>query len=297
LANDWMSVGQYYHMKDLTQDLTKTTLRENFKYWVSKFVTRNVPAKDSTRKFIPATHTFPFFKKTDVAQEILLNDQALLAAKVRRRGTGADSGREMMEARSMNLHEFVFSYLGAHDPYYAKIGRANSPGFGVFIKRDIEEFPSCNATRRDLASKEAEKPFEREFLLPSDARSFACLQALNDKRHSGDFWHYWGDPKYLREVGYLSHQWEWKVEIHFHEKVEVDDFEAIIWPYHEVAIGAGKKAKKVLGDVDAFQKTFPKCKTILYNWENPSERTSLFIASNIVANYFVEHREYPDELD
>ena len=284
-------------MNDLTIDLTTKKLKENFKYWLSKFAIKTVPVEDSKRKTLPATHTFPYFKRTKVAEDILLNQRAIFAASNRSFTTGLDPGRAMCEARSLNLHHFVFSYLGAHDPYYAKIGRADSPGFGVFIKGGLEEFPSCNATRRDLASKEAMKPFEREFLLPADARTFACLQAMNDKRHCGDFWHYWGDPKYLSEVGYLSNQWEWKVELHFREKVEVDDFEAVIWPYHEVAIGAAKKAKRVLGDIDAFRKTFPKCKTILYNWENPNERTSLFTASNIVANYVVEQGEYPDELD
>jgi hypothetical protein len=295
-------------MVDATKDLDEEKLQENFKYWVAQLSEASSLSEGPIPECaLPTAHTFGFYReffgtKRNIYEDILLIDKALLSDKYRKQNKKLlpreyRARVRMTRARRVKLHHFVFSYFGIHDPYYTRGGEYAIPGFGVFIKTNIEAFPNCNATRRDISSPEVKPPFIREFLLPSDAKLLAYLQALNDARHSNDFWHYWGKPQYFSNPGYATRHWEWNIELHFRDKVPVSDFAAILWPFELQAVGAGRLERRMLGDYETFQSIFPNCKVIPYNWKQYGQSSSLIIASYSVARFYLANNRFPDEAE
>jgi hypothetical protein len=286
-------------MVDATKDLDEDKLRENFRHWVAQWPgTSGLSAGSVTECLLPTAHTFGFYRELSgdrrlIYEDILLTDKALVCDKSRKRNKKLLPER----VRRLKLHHFVFSYFGIHDSYYTRGGELAIPGFGVFIKTKLENFPVCNATRRDVNSPEVKRPLAREFLLPGDAKALAFLQAENDDRHGGDFWHYWGDPGLFFDDHYSNSHWEWKIELHFRDRVPVEDFAAILWPFELRAVRAGRLERRMLGEYEVFQSLFPECKVIPYNWEEPGQNSSLLVASYAVARYYLANNKFPEEAD
>jgi hypothetical protein len=284
-------------------------LRENFAYWLSKWnPCRHPSGGDAPGLTIPTTHTFPA-ERWEAAKnahvypyrEILFEDQALLS-NFRQRSLGriprGELGPKMEEARAANLDKFVFAYLGVHDPYYARQTGCQMAykAFGVFLGRDLDVFPACNATRRDLASKEAEKPPNREFLLPQDARTYSQYQVLNDKNHVDDFWHYWGGYHYWMVAEYREKHWEWKIEFHYREEVPVGRLEAILWPveFVSVRLRGGIQAKdnsESVSELELFRRSHPGVWVVPYSWS--SVRHAFVISSYATVRYVLRHQRVP----
>jgi hypothetical protein len=202
----------------------------------------------------------------------------------------------MAEARAVNLDHFVFGYLGVHDPYYAKqTGRVFAiKAFGIFLGVDLDVFPTCNATRRDLAACPGQP--EREFLLPRDGRLYSHYQVLNDPVHGGDFWHYWGAYSHWRNPSYQTEHWKWKVEFHYRNMVPINQVEAILWPIEFVATKVGRAGharvdSESKAEIRDFRKKFPNVFVIPYNWD--SAYHSFVQASHAIVVYVLKHHTYP----
>lgn len=291
---------------DLLTGLKKARLRSNFAFWIGKEKYPDSAARSSPALRVPTTHTFGAWRMDGARvagrpyREILFDHGALKSDYDRYRGSKRTSGpklrRTMSDARSVGLDRFVFAYLGVHDAYYARSGTVDVPAFGVFIKRVGEKFPQCHTTRRDLNSREAERPPDREFLLPEHGRHWAGLQATHDPRHFGDFWHYWGSKKYLRRASYAQDAWTWKVEFHFHRRVEVANFDALMWPYELLARSSGKKRRAIIEEpgLRELQARYPSCPVVLYQWSGSTPTICLIRASEATARFLLATGKYPD---
>jgi hypothetical protein len=300
-------------MINATRDLTEASLKKNFGYWLRKLRVRKSVVHPWDMAFkIPSTHTFGAWRKWGEGEDaqdfpydqILFRDRGLISDYHRRkrirRGLKTPY-RKMSKAKRVKLDRFVFAYFGVHDPYYARSGEIDVAAFGIFIQTDLERFPKCNATRRDLSSAEAEWPPDREFLLPIDARIIAKQQVASEKHHKDDFWHYWGNEQYFMDPGYANEHWSWKTELHFFERVDVKHMDAVLWPYElrgRLNDWGGRRRYFIGGDAaNQFKKFHPSCQVIPYHWSNAKPTLSLVKASGAVSRFLVVKGRYPDSAD
>jgi hypothetical protein len=166
--------------------------------------------------------------------------------------------------------------------------------------RELEVFPRCHATRRDLKSPQAEEPPVREFLLPNDARVLTHLQAQDpDEPHKNDFWHYWGAYQYWNEdVNFRRDHWKWKVELHYRDRVAVTEIDAILWPVEFRLVRSRtngvERRSPDLAEIARFRKAHPGIWVIPYEW---SERgfADLVRVSTGTALYFHAYHSYPED--
>jgi len=294
------------HVKDLEEE----ELRRNYDFW-----TTTVPAspkykleagfEDALRQ-VPTTHSFGArsggILKLD--EKVLFEDKALLANTERRRALASvGAGTVGSTAARWGLDEFVFTYLGVHDPYYA---RTHFPAFGVFVKRGAETFPRCNATRRDLASPETggddDATVRLQFLLPSDARDLpsdtrelASLELGNDDRHQGSFRRYWGFPEFWADAGYATDSWKWKHEFHFLEQIPTTNFDAILWP-REMRVNAwtrGFVPAPLTDRQSEFMDAHKQCAVISYSPSTHYPASAFVSASARVAEHYVRTGSFP----
>lgn len=254
------------------------------------------------------THTFPSEKfwgnKTQYPyKEILFETQKLLSSTKRRKIDKNEPTRDMDHARDFGLDNYVFAYLGRHQPYYATLHDATSAifpnisyPFGIFIKRECEVFPKCNASRRDLASNQITTPHYCEFFLPQDARSFVAYQIMSE-RHNKDAWHYWGAARYsLSDEKYNRENWQWLIEFHFLEELSIENIEAILWPIEKVFlnVGFGETTSVLKKDASEFREKHPGCCVIEYDCDLPTAGDDFIRASCAVTRFFIEEGQYPE---
>jgi len=296
----------------IVDQLDEKRLKENFSNWSVWIKTKPVRfVGDELNSLLisaqmvlakaPTTHTWGMQIRerqesgfqSYAFESILFKDKALLAANNSAQRY-SDSGTTRLDAQT-GLEKYVFAYLGAHDPYYA---RGNFPAFGVFIKKDAERFPYCNATRRDLHSLEVRadsRPFIDYFLLPEDARKFAAHEAVY--LHDGDVFHYLGHLRHFGEKGYIDKRWQWLIEFHFRERVELNYFDAILWPVVRGAssMRSGSRPNARLKEAVAkFAKDNTQCCTITYEITTPSRAPAQFLTAAAVAmNYYLERDRFP----
>jgi hypothetical protein len=296
---------------DATSELTKELLDDNFQRLKEKVDRTNEVAEiEGFVHLLPSSHTFPFYKswggpspgETYPYKEILFSQRALLSNK-RRVTLGfiktGEPQRKMEKARSINLDAFVFCSMGAHDAYYSGSLDSPNPPFGVFVKPRTEAFPHCHATHHDLASPEANPNEIQEFLHSVDSRTLSYITSKRETRHLGDYWHYWGSPEYFLAADYASDLWKWKSEFHFLEKIQIQEFDAVLWPFEETRTRLGfREISPVGGDKElrAFRKTNPNCSVVSYRFEADHFSECLLRASYETAIYFTTHHEYPSSV-
>jgi hypothetical protein len=266
------------------------------------------PPRGAEAVLLPTTHTFGAFKNWDVAgkanwretwKSILIEDRALLSdarRTVDNKLLDGEPRRDMPEARKMGLDQYVFAYLGVHDPHYAREGPILQPPFGVFISTEKETFPRVIVTNRDLRSPDAPNDdLTATFLLPLDGRRLAYFEAKHNPRHKGDFWHYWGSPRCSDGHTFHSECWKWFLEFHYHDTVPASDFVAILWPHRHVALSGGGRMLESIGQPEVFNSTHPQCRLIPYIWDVDKNGHDFRQASDDVARFFAKHQHFPED--
>ena len=193
-------------MKLKKVSLNKKQLKENYNHWLNLWPDRTEPEPEIMLRLtdnVLTTHTFPFSKILDTGDVIpyetifsekpgngVLSNGYRKAVKIN--PDDDKSNRNIPDG----LENYVFAYLGIHQPYYArkqddKIG-VNTKPFGIFVKSpnesaSIETFDDCHASRRDvgLGNEDVnQSDKDKEFLLAEDARMLMAYQICNDKHHT-----------------------------------------------------------------------------------------------------------------
>jgi hypothetical protein len=289
------------------KSLTPDQLAENFDYWSSRLRKGQTVSQQSTPSFLlrmPPAHTWGYRLRSQsdspykrfLYEIILFQDKALLAKTIRLKGGKPDTSTVGPTARLCGLDEYVFAYLGVHEPRYA---RDDFPAFGVFIKvsKVLESFPRCIASRRDLDSPERKKqqvPIETHFLLPDHGRKLAELERISDPRHAADPWRYWSAFEYWNK-----NSWKWKIEFHYHERVGIDDFSAILWPTdpaHFTRMSGKNGETRSNRDVTRFLETYPQCTVIRYELDWSQQGDSLLRASTLAARHYDQKGIFPSRI-
>jgi hypothetical protein len=304
------STGRLYFLTELqmsgmrkASDLSEVELRKNFAHWRSLLpASASYPPEagyHGALRQLPTTHTFGSRSGPveHLDRKILFEDQALLSNAARTRTHPvAKSGTVASMAVRLGLNEFVFTYLGVHDPYYS---RTHFPAFGVFAKRDIEVFPSCNATRRDLASPEVitddDATILLQFLLPVDARELAGTELQTDSRHKGSFHCYWGFPEFWNDHTYAKQNWQWKYEFHFFDSIPTTQFDAVLWPM-EMRVNRwtrGRVPAPLTARQAEFAAAHPNCAVIPYEPSTRRPGQAFVSASARVAEYYLRNSHFP----
>ena len=300
-------------MNDVISELTLSDAEKNFQHW-SKELCCNHDGVDEREPamHVLLTHTFPSRKvwsgadgvlcEKDLCGEILEAGKGLLSEHYRERNGYYLPGEprpEMERARAVQLNKFVFAYLGVHDPAYSRrFDFGFEPAFGLFLRTGLEAraFPNCNATRRDLASKESSFLVDRraDFVTAEGARKLCRCETIQDRgRHRGDFWRYWGAIEFW-EGDFADQHWHWKYEFHFHERIDVGDFDAVLWPEVGATFeGLGDGFTSLHDRAAGFQRKYPNCQIVFYEWDPLKPLTALVEASTAVAKYRLATGQLP----
>jgi len=280
--------------------LSPKDLKGNFDFWSERAgyhpPTPAVPWIEEALQVLPTTHTFGLHgrerPKGYLHRAILFDEQALVSNAGRAMAGDRTTARTVgFNARAVLLDQFVFSYLGVHNPYYA---RGSFPAFGVFISKPLEEYPLCNCTRRDLAVVTTGEALSTYFLLPEDGRRLAAMEVTHDPQHQGDFWHYWGAEQHWKGK-YPTVQWRWMFEFHFRNRVSIHNVDAVLWP-HVLSVDPwtlGSAVSEVAEDQARFAQIFPKCTVISYNPSTARPAIAFVRASEKAARHFLKHKAFP----
>jgi hypothetical protein len=203
----------------------------------------------------------------------------------------ADENPKGIVACEFGLYKYVFAFLCSHEPYYAE--NYAEPAFGVFISKEIEKDDTVNASRRDMATLEININEERaltdeeikriraEFLMPEDARKLIACEI--NKNYDKSIWEYWDAP------------WDKKAEMHFFDKVRIEDIKGIIWPVKKLNMKGGRTDMSYYYDqfMD-FAKECPHIKIYQYDWTSKYGHKAFKNASRYVSEFFYNHGKYPE---
>lgn len=292
-----------------TRDLQEAALVENYSRWREQLVGPMQFGSDQFLKAL-ATHTFPALKAWNstapeqlaVYESILFRDRALLSDKTREleaRFSTEEHRRRGLQWREAGLDSWVSAYIGVHDPYYSLGEDVPMPAFGLFFASDAESLEVCLATRRDLASPEADEVLEHNFLTPAQTRELLRCETCIIDHHQGDFWHYWGSPQYWHsDLGYGPGMWKWKHELHFYDRLSLANIDAVLWPS---IVGAnptdeGREYSAVTTAGEQFRAQWPRISVLYYDWSPVDPNRDFMEASYIVAKYAMTFGVYPPSL-
>lgn len=277
-------------------DLKELDLDGNFLYWTREYQseTKAIVSQEDVESLrcLPTTHTFGWRSgsTTELHREILFKDRSLRSSSSRR-GNQKDTSFVASTASEIGFDSYVFTYLGVHDPFYA---RNHFPAFGVFVRSDRETFPKCIATRRDLASKDIAFPLLwRQFLKPLDSRQLLVTE-LQWGHCDGSFERYWGYPAHWN----VDH-WQEVYEFHFRENIPVSDFAAILWPREFMLdpYDGGLVPQPHTADQKEFLSNFPNCKVIFYDPQPHGDPLKAFVkASAEAVEYYRINKRFPEFL-
>jgi hypothetical protein len=284
-------------------EITRDQLSRNFDTHLKNITNeQKIVVPDFMDQFmqLDVTHTFAEIDRDGCSlfQNIFFNSnenhRGLLSYQYRENNGLPNSRDPSGDAALFGLYEFVYAYLGSHEPYYG--GGDIDPAFGVFLSKELERTISSNASRRDLASPEIRPPVENEFMIPEDARKIIVFEIVNG--YHGDIWHYWGNPNAdYADADYLKNMWKKKAEMHFFDSVQISDINGIIWPHKRVWTVNGFDDSQRTEKQRQFVELYPNIRIYNYQW-NPESGSKAFLnASYRVSQYLFEHNEYPENCN
>lgn len=287
-------------------------LEANLEYCLSRWQPL-VDPPDDVRSFLRAahaTHTFAYSKMVDGEQfwpyEDILDLETrygLLSDRYReeqglfRKG---ERRRDMPIARELGLDSYVFSYLGAHEPYYARDEAIDSRPVGVFIKRESETVPRSHASFRD-AHADGNQTIEekrKELLSCTGARKLAAYQVTNDPAHKRSIHHYWGDSELLGDPEYMKNSWRKKLEFRHYNCIKLEEIEALLWP--EWVEVRGPNSFTTMSQTPTEVKDFCReydCPCIIYTLDHRLGERSFLEASIVASMFFDENGRFPDKAE
>lgn len=306
--------------------LKETELVSNYNYWMNKFNSPVIKPETSIlsilREKICTTHSFPFTKNTPTGDVIPyetifsdLPDNGILSNGLREEKNINPDDDKSSRNIPPGLKNYVFSYLGIHQPYYSrmqedKLGLLSKP-FGVFIKNpysnpDLEIFPENHASRRDVGKDNDDvdqKNLDFEYLLPRDARLLMAYQICNDHVHKvaidqiDCFWHYYGNKKYWADKDYADNSWKKKAEFRFFEKLELSEISAVLWPvWIHGSDEENEEYSRTHDDVQVYSKKYPDIKFITYDLDLRNPEICFVEASYIALEFYLKNNKFPEDI-
>lgn len=275
------------------------------------------PPSDSTQvgklDNLPTTHSFGYEKifYLDVtknitrsvfpAKSILFQHKAFLSDSSRDKVAilgDTQPKREMTKAREFGLDEFVFAYLGVHEYYYTQCQGINVPAFGAFFKASLDLIkPLANATLYDLESPLA-SPYKPEdiVLTAQNARELTLNEISNS--YSNDFYDYWICEGYISKGILDGKKWARKREFHYHEKVDVSELTALLWPLELRYDPVTEKAEirgATIREIRDFKSTYPDVQVFTYIWIGEEGEDRFTFGSHLIAKELLEVGALPFE--
>jgi hypothetical protein len=291
------------------RQLTEAELEHNFELFNALLEPKlKFPLTEESRQALSsATTTHAFGSRAGgesrLYRKILFEDGGLKSNRSRR-STSRDLLASVPDlAKSVGLDEYVFTYLGIHDPYYA---RTHFPAFGIFVSKSAEKHPQSNASSRDLSSPEFAAfvktltPDEilLHFYLPDRGRQLAAREFQTDAHdHGGDFKKYWGSPE-LWEGDYARDHWKWMFEFHFLDNIPCSEFDAVLWPLetHYNPWTRGRIPSKASEDRSNFAKQHPSCTIISYPSSFAKPGLGFIYASWQAIGHYLQHGIFPSTV-
>ncbi|MBL7701093.1 MAG: hypothetical protein JNM14_02490 [Ferruginibacter sp.] len=176
--------------------------------------------------------------------------------------------------------------------------------FGIFIKKDLD-FPESHGAPCDVAQKNPlvdRKNLDKYYLLPSDLRILKSHQIIKDDEIT-DFWYYYGDPeRWENDDNYGKNIYQKAGEFRYYHQIKPDSIVAILWPFFtDIVLDDGSiDMNENLDLMNAFKKTFPNIKVIMYKHDVEEEYNwaiKLVEASYYSTKYYLEKGKFPKDAD
>ncbi len=260
---------------------------------------------------MPTTHTFGYEKMIPLLgdaskifsiypyKKILFDDKALLSDKYRRtrdKKHEDDIIRTMTKARSYGLDNYIFTYLGTHEYYYAKCRGANVPPFGIFLSVKLDYEENANSTFYDLESRYVGNRTPSQITLNTvDARDLTAYEVVN--KYENDFFNYWICKNYVSKRYFDNNMWELKREFHYHEKIDLSEITAIIWPVEkgwDQGLNQFVVREHTQEELAEFRTSHKGIAIYTYEWNEPEGLYRFQYASFLIADYFYKKGKLPN---
>ena len=296
-------------------NISKETCEKNYIFWKEKIGASELEEKELTsvtnlvESILPA-HTFSYKKNGvmllqsifgyDVSQNTFNNDmKGILAKKFRDRSLKFG---HMKTSDKLGHDEFVFAYLGIHNPYHRKKDDLPIRPFGIFIKKDVEEFAYCHGTPADVAEENElidRSNLDKYYLLPSDLRKLKAAEILSDSEIE-DFEYYLGSPdpeKWHYNNDYGKNLFKRTGEMRYYRSIGSDDIKAILWPFFTDIVYNGEPyMDENLDMYNAFKKAFPDIDVIKYSHDDSDQldwEMRLIESSYYTTKFYTENGIFP----
>ncbi len=283
------------------REISDQVCDDNYKYWKEKCDLSEVDElvlrsnTDLINNVLPA-HTFSYKKEGNMllksifgfnerAKTFSKNCDGILAKRFRSEET--PSFGHMTTSDKLGHDIFIFAYLGIHNPYHRNHDDLPVRPFGIFIKKEVEEFAYCHGTLADVAAENDlidRDNLDKYYLKPDDLRELKAIEISTDKEIKS-FNHYFGAPEYWNnDDDYESNLYKKTGEMRYYKKVSYDDIEAVLWPFFTDIVVEGKlDMDENLDLYNSFKKVFPEIKIIKYrcddeghNWDNKLLESSFY---------------------
>jgi hypothetical protein len=290
--------------------------------WLAKWTNPTVPSNDLILLFqdkLFTTHSFSFEKITPdgdvIPYETIFSNSdknGILSNGYRKKVSINEDDNSTSRNIPTGLENYVFAYLGIHQPYYARkqddqLGIHAKP-FGIYLKNPTqhplaERYPFNHASRRDIGSPEVLTPSE-EYLHSDKARHLMAYQVVNDPDHEKDdetssFWHYYGDVQNWKQGDYANNSWGKKAEFRFFEKLDLDCISAVLWPIwiENIKNDGDFELSKTHADLNRYTTAFPDIKFITYSLDLADPEICFVEASCVALKYFLKTGIFPDNIE
>ncbi len=178
-------------------DISEEVCLKNHTYWKAELSNMKIDSQEleEVQKCIDAilpAHTFPYKKEGNMIIKTIfgydektntfdLNSEGILAKRFR--SVSAPNYGHMVTSDKLGHDQFIFAYLGVHNPYHR--GNDDFPirPFGVFIKKDVEGFAYCHGALADVAEENElidRSKLDKYYLLPENLRELKAMEIISD---------------------------------------------------------------------------------------------------------------------
>jgi hypothetical protein len=262
------------------QLLTDEKCHENFEFWSKRLRWDGTESElfksifALTSKVYPA-HTFAYdylkgiFEYNEKERNFNPSAKGLIAQAFRKSSLVPD--RHMKTSKELGHDIFLFSYLGVHNPYQRLKDNVPVRPFGLFIKKEIEEFPFCHGAPCDVAHENSEvirDHLDKYYLLPLHLRQIKAFEIETKPVFNKNFWYYFGDPdSWMKEEDYGKRLFYYTGEMRYLKQISVSSIAAILWPFFvDIVLPDGTTdMDQNLELFTAFKMAFPDISIIHYN--------------------------------
>jgi len=196
---------------------------------------------------------------------------------------------------------FTFAYLGVHNPYHRQGDDPPIKPFGLFLKKDVEQFCFCHGSPCDVVESNErvdQGELKYYYLEPESLRELKAME-IAGAADIPDAWYNYGNPDAWRSIkNYGKELFKRQGEFRYYKRIAPDAVAAILWPsgfdhVDDDDIPTTAEEQELLR---AFLQAYPDIDVVHYSHNDGYQHNwaiQLVEASYWTARYFVQYQTFP----